>query len=244
MTSPGPRADSATAYDASDGYVVLFGGEQQGGGPQGGGLLYDTWTFHAGQWTQLSLRVHPGVDFGSAISYDPVIQRVILFGGTGAGNQTWQFHAGNWTRLHPATSPANLRLARMTYFAPAQELLLYGGCNGTGGGCSPILNNTWAFDHGTWKQLFPAHDPGPRYWFSFSYDPSIKAAVLFGGYNATYIQADTWLYHNGNWTRFCQACGPAAQTISVSVFDPAANAVVLFGGSGAHGFSNQTWEFR
>lgn len=242
-TAPTARGDAAAAYDASDGYVVLFGGLRQGGGPMGGGSLYDTWTFHAGQWTQLKPGVHPGVDEQSAMAYDPAIQRVIMYGGTTAGgNQTWMFHAGRWTLLHPSTSPPGLRLAKLTYYAPASELLLYGGCSG--GGCVPVYNATWAFAHGTWTQLRPLQNPGPRFWYAMAYDPSLHSVVLFGGSNRTSLQSDTWLFTSGNWSLFCAHCGPSARYIPVSTYDPSANAVVLYGGSAAGGFSNQTWEFR
>ncbi|HEV2316733.1 MAG TPA: hypothetical protein VGV89_04065 [Thermoplasmata archaeon] len=246
VTYNGPynQGQGASAYDAADGYVVLFGGEQQGGGPHGAGLLYYTYTYHAGNWTKLTLTVHPGTDVAAAMAYDPSIQRVILYGGSSSGvaNQTWMFHAGKWTQLHPATTPPSLSGAAMTYYAPGNELLLYGGVH-----CVTYLNcsesnATWAFAGGTWSRLSTPVNPGPRDSFTFAYDPPLRAAVLFGGSNLSTGQNDTWLFQNGRWALYCAPCGPNPREIAKSTYDPALPGLLLYGGYSARGFSNQTWE--
>ncbi len=48
--APSPREGFEMAYDAEDGYVVLFGGHP-GKGPN---ALNDTWTFSSGIWTNIT----------------------------------------------------------------------------------------------------------------------------------------------------------------------------------------------
>jgi hypothetical protein len=241
-SSPSARGHSVAVYDAADGYVVLFGGLQQGGGPVGGGSMYDTWTFHAGVWTKLPLTVHPSARYQAAMAYDTAMQRVVLFGGTTGANETWQFHAGKWTELHPAVSPPGRRLAMMAYDPAAGAIILFGGCQG--GGCAPMLGDTWSFAGGTWTQLHPATSPSPRIGSGFSYDPALGEIVLFGGENATALLGDTWTFHNLTWANPCVHCGPNPRWLAVTTYVPGSpGTLVMYGGDTKNGFNDQTWEY-
>ena len=108
--APSPRADFAMAYDAADGYLLLFGGETS----QGGGLG-DTWTFQSGQWTNITgaLAQAPSSRIQAVMAYDAADGYVVMFGGvhnistSQPYNDTWIFRGGSWTNLTPqlAVSP-------------------------------------------------------------------------------------------------------------------------------------------
>jgi hypothetical protein len=242
MGAPSARGHAAFAYDATDGYVVVFGGLQQGGGPTGGGVLYDTWTFHAGKWTKLTLRVHPSARYEASMAYDTTSQRVILFGGTAGGNETWQFHAGRWTQLHPAVAPAPRRFAMMTDFPPLKELILFGGCSAASS-CSGPYNDTWSFSGGNWTQVFAYPAPHVRMGSAIAYDPLLQGAIVFGGANSTSLLGDTWLFHTNRWTNVCSNCGPNPRWLAVAATLPGPGSLLMYGGNTINGFTNQTWEF-
>ncbi len=81
--SPSVVTGAGMAFDARDGYVVLFGGANSNA----------TWTFSRGSWTEIFPRHSPIPGAGSDMIYDPASRSVILY----AGHHTWSFSAGQWT---------------------------------------------------------------------------------------------------------------------------------------------------
>lgn len=184
--APRPRPFACMTYDWRDGYVVLFGGEEGGIGTPTA-ELGDTWTFHAGLWTNVSNPADspPPLAYPSC-AYDaaPGDGYVLLFGGaTGVGpgytggsgltvdstNQTWAFSGGKWTNLtnDSAPHPSARFGASMAYEPADQYVVLYGGAvDGTStanGSCSPVqcphLNDTWKFVGGTWTNITASASP-------------------------------------------------------------------------------------
>jgi hypothetical protein len=201
---PPGRSSPSMAYDAASGKIVLFGGC---GPPNTAGtcLPYgDTWTFANDTWTKLNLSVTPSSRMGAAMSYDPVLRAVVLFGGCvsvlsnvcqAISNETWEFRAGTWTNLTTAVAPPPRYLSEMvenpgpSHVRPSGVVLFAGTqLNGT------LLGDTWAL-HGTrWVQLHPLASPSPRVSFSLSYDPLLSEIVLFSGYSGgAYFTNDTWV---------------------------------------------------
>jgi hypothetical protein len=87
-TSPPARTGAGMAYDASLGAVVLFGGYA--------GIwedsLNDTWTWNGINWTKMNPATVPPNRYGAGMTYDPLAQGVVMFGGYSSGparNDTW-----------------------------------------------------------------------------------------------------------------------------------------------------------
>lgn len=103
--APPARVSASMAYDAADGYVLLYGGWY----PNGYDQYADAWKFQAGSWTELTDAAPPGERAMGAMAYDPGDGYVLLFGGdgfsTGYEYDSWSYHAGTWTQLSPTTSP-------------------------------------------------------------------------------------------------------------------------------------------
>ena len=202
---PSARAFAQAAFDAGDGSVVLFGG---GSASDGGrwAVANDTWTFHAGSWTNrtawASGAAPPARMMGSAAS-DPAEGGVVLFGGTSGGpsgapsGETWQYLGGGWSNLTgragPGPSPRDA--AAMAFDARLGGVLLFGG-SAAGGGAPN--GETWAFEQGTWQNLTGPRGshPAPRAGAGMAYDAGAGRAILFGGdVPATYTYfGDTWGY--------------------------------------------------
>ena len=114
---PPPRDSAGMVYDSTDGYLLLFGGEQTNPGP----IRYynDTWKFADGQWTNITTPKAPSARFGFQFADDPADGAVVLFGGIGAAhvdmNNTWEFKAGTWTNVTSGTSPPERFWGSMSY---------------------------------------------------------------------------------------------------------------------------------
>jgi hypothetical protein len=207
--SPHIRDNAGMAYDATDGYVVLFGGNY---GYQVT-LLSDTWKFAGGQWTRLSPSSHPGQRTGATVAYDNTTREILLFGGwgnsslyggrTGLLNGTWAFSRGNWAQEIPKVSPPAREFASMAFDAADGYLVLYGGYGGKiHGSTVAMLNDTWKFVKGNWAQISRDHRPSPRDYALMVYDSRDGYVVLFGGQGPrTLPLGDTWEFSHGIWTR-------------------------------------------
>jgi len=244
---PSPRSVSdAMVYDAADGYIVLFGGEDSYGGSYG-----DTWTFSAGHWTQLALNASnsPSSRIFAAMTYDAAMRSVILFGGSsndliGSGfyNDTWAFAHGTWTKFTTPVAPSLRRGAMLAYDPGTKSDILFGGLNTAGG---PI-GVTWSFHNGTWTKL-AATGPSSRYLSAFAYDPIHHGEVLFGGCTAlscATTTGTTWLFKAGTWYNASAgfhlgARNPPALGSVGATYDPASQQLLVFGGhSASAGTSN------
>ena len=110
--------------------------------------------------------------YSSAI-YDPVGDRMLVFGGQSGGtpfNETWSLSLSpafpTWELLATQGTPPPARSRHTAIYDPVrQRMVVYGG---------PLLNDVWALSLTTleWTQLFPAGRPVlERYGHAAAYDP-------------------------------------------------------------------------
>ncbi len=182
--APSPRSYAAMAYDARDGYVMLFGGSysylpSHQPGPSDSGVTFnETWAFSAGHWAQLHPTLFPSARSGAAMAFDPLANAIILFGGsvtnTTAPDDTWEFAGGNWTQLSPAQAPPQFWGAAMVTNPADNHLLLH----------EPGPPGTWDFSQGSWTNVSgifsPAEPPGLEFQ-AMAFDPSSYRVILTGG---------------------------------------------------------------
>ena len=255
--APPNRGYSSMVYDAIDDYVLVFGGTGFGGsgGVFGwGGYLGDTWRFAAGNWTNLTgtLAVSPGPRAYAPITWDGADGYALMVGGMGpngnvTGNlsQTWTYVSGVW-----AAGTANSLLQHqgaIAYDAADGYVVYFGGAY-SGPGTS---NETWEYLNGTWTRLtsLVSGAPPSRANPSLSYDPNLRALLLFGGIGQPVPPGwvyynDTWAYANRTWTLLSSASGPAPREQAQMVFDAADNETVLYGGINySYGAYGDTWAF-
>jgi List-Bact-rpt repeat protein len=240
------------AYDAADGYVVLFGGDSCAAAVPY--ACNDTWTYHQGNWTRLNLSVAPGPRADALMAYDAADHCLVLFGGSAGWVQngrsigytfhdTWTFQNGSWKNV---TGPVSPRVAggdryssAMTFDAADGYLMLAAYTNSTGGFNGGSIH-TWKYVSGTWSELTSAVLPGFLQNGAVAvYDPGLGRVVLssvlelsssspFGGYSSTW-----WGFRNGSWGQL-DAPG-LVNVLTGADWVPAANAVVGFGGAGFGG---------
>lgn len=140
--SPPARYWQAMAYDAASDRVVLFGG--LGNVDE----LNDTWTYDFNQdtWARLATVSAPTTRHYSAMVYDAAAQRLVLFGGAGAGEvalaDTWRLDSktGQWTEVK-AAGPSARAWHAMAYDAAEESVVLFGG----GETRNRYVNDVWLF---------------------------------------------------------------------------------------------------
>jgi hypothetical protein len=243
--APFGRVWDSWAYDPAQHDVVLFGGDTDRGGGNGGIVLGTTWTWN-GRWTERHPAHAPSARTGAAIVYDPATSQLLLFGGsarpgTGGGffGDTWIWTGRTWTRLHPAAAPSARHNADVFYDAASRKVILFGGYDGA------YLGDTWSWNGTTWTKLNPAHSPSPRDTESLVYDPAAKAAVMYGGFNVPDGRlSDTWSWNGSTWTQLSPAGSPGVVSpVWQSAYDPASRQLIVYGGDLDGAFSHSTWSW-
>ncbi|MCI4317681.1 MAG: hypothetical protein L3J96_04015, partial [Thermoplasmata archaeon] len=265
ITSLSPAAppalfSSSMTYDYTDGYLVLFGGSIFQGGPVG-----DTWTFHAGVWTNITTASGPSPparDFAS-LSDDPNDGYVVLFGGYNYSstssviyNDTWTFSAGVWSAVPTSLAPPPLRGAMMTYDPTTRSLLLFGGATYGYNGPFAMQSETWSYASGLWSNLTalissapPARDLGAFTNISSSGSLLMSDGCLGQGCASYLDLSDTWIYNASGpygrpWVQIGGISAPSARATPALAYDPTDGYVVYFSGGWNMGTgTNDTWTF-
>jgi hypothetical protein len=194
--APSPRWRMVMAYDPVDKYVVLFGGTDSSGTP-----LSDTWTYVSGNWTDISSKVKgtPPGTYRAAGVWDDRDGYLVMFGGcTGSScptQNTYTYVGGNWTdrTSTDGKAPSARLYTQMAYDNATGYVLLLGGASTISG---PVLNDTWAFENGTWYSQVANVSTAPpvRGYEMMAFDPSLGAVLLYGGYTETTILSDSWAF--------------------------------------------------
>ena len=244
-------ADYVLVYDSLRDRLVAFGA---GSYPRN-----TTWTLSmapGSNWVKLSphgnlpsdRRVPSGI-------YDPVGDRIIIFGGEATDNgvfynDVWQLSlSGNahWTQLSPTGTPPPPRWSAAAIYDPiGQRLVLFGGDAGNG-----YLDGVWTLSlTGTpaWAQLTPSGiPPAGRSFMTYAYNPDHGSLIVFGGQNGGGMLNDTWeltLSGSPAWSQIAAPSPPSPRRDGVGIYDPAAHRFII--SCGAPGLppyaTNETWQ--
>ncbi len=114
----------------------MYGGWSPTGLP-----VSETWVYDGTRWQQVSQTSPPGVRGGRSLAYDPVRDRVVLFGDApDPEDVTWEFDGSQWiarpTPFHPDENRSFIQLA---YDTKHEAVILFGGYDGG------LWNDTWAY---------------------------------------------------------------------------------------------------
>jgi hypothetical protein len=182
--------------------------------------------------------------------YDPVRQRMILFGGTPDSqileNEVWQLTLGNapsWSQVNPTGILPSGRLGHSAIYDPVRDrMIVFGGLDGM----FQIVSDVWALSltDGTWSQLQPSGAPPPgRRYHTAIYDPVRDRMVVFGGDGGFgNLLRDTWslwLSPSPRWERIVpNGSLPTIRYGHSAIYDRWRDRMLVFGGSGP---SNDLW---
>jgi hypothetical protein len=246
QVGPGPtpgRGGGGLAYDAADGYAVLFGGASACG------VLNDTWEFANNSWSRLVTPVAPPPLARFAMTYDATDGYVLLTGGCCVAgfdsHETWAFVHGGWRNVTAPPFPEVDEDSAMTYDTAANEVVFVDGY-----ASGYVAQSTWTYVGGVWNRTFPNVAPANRAGVGLAYDGAIGATVLVGGYTkvaqGVFVnETDTWLltqkgagFRWRNISANLTNAPPFVVAPSLLAYDAAEHEVVLYSGF------NETWVLR
>jgi len=196
----------------------------------------------------LAQSISPSGRFLPGFVYDPINDRIMMFGG---GNDddvyddTWilDYTTGDWIELVLDSSPVHRSSTVMVYNSADEVIILFGGHNGT-----EWDSDTWVFDCNTetWTDVTPAHSPYGRGSHAMVYDSINDKVLLFSGYGSIGPEiADTWAYdYNTNtWEEMNPSTSPGQRYGAGYVFDEGNGTMIIFGGN-SHGHYSDTWRYN
>ena len=125
------------------------------------------------------------------MAWDPVRERVLLFGGgggPGVAGDTWTWNGAVWSKV-AVPGPAARFQSAMVHDVARRRLVLFGGQRG----------DTWEWDGADWSLRVPAASPSTRSAHAMAYDAARQRIVLFGGSNSSGCVGDTWEWDGVNW---------------------------------------------
>jgi hypothetical protein len=245
---PPRRTHSAGIYDPLRNRIVLYGGFQAGGASPGT-FYSDTWELALGispRWTLLTpAGGSPGPRSGHSAIYDPVRDRVLVFGGNRAATRysdVWELTLGptpRWTQLATSGGPPPERTMHAAiYDSRLDRMVVYGGNGGL-----EILWDIWTLDLATnsWSELVPGTLFG-RVSPAAVYDVLHDRMVVMGGAPpGDFVRAfpfsgtPDWIVLNPSGS------APVYRTEAAAVYDTVAHLALMFGGSAGPLAMNDTW---
>lgn len=185
-----------------------------------------------GKWTTLNNGT-PAAGDRMALSYDPVKDVVVCYGGINNFNQTWiySYDTRNWTNMNPSSTPQPLYSHVMVYQPKIKKHVLFGGKSVL----TPTLSNdTWTYDleKNEWTKVTPYPSPSRRAGHNMVYDSRIGNIVLFGGVNDSIEFNDTWVYdaENNTWMDKAPTISPPIRCGHAMAYDVKNDITILQAG--------------
>jgi cysteine-rich repeat protein len=182
------------AYDINNSRTVSFAGADGTTRTN----LNDTWYYDATGWHTAAITSKPPVRRDTALAYDPIRGRTVMFGGEGnSGNlgDVWEWDGGaNWQSFS-VTGPAPRRGFELNYNPDTQSTLLFGN-NPTGS------EDLWEWNGSTWTNRSYVNPNGQVYRAATAWDAARHQLLLFGGKN---YQTNFQLLQYRPWTSV-EAC--------------------------------------
>ncbi|MDX9999665.1 MAG: kelch repeat-containing protein [Polyangia bacterium] len=237
LTVPSPLLARVFAGVARDGRgrLVLHGGSDSLG------TRSDTWEFGQGAWV-------PGAQGGPAVSghamaYDPIRDRVVLFGGcqafrmhaldicqsNGELGDTWEYDGYTWEQRSPAQSPPARYWHGMVFDESRGKILVHGGMVELDVNMSQVYSDTWEYDGISWALVNTTTNPPPTVLASLSFDRARSVTVRAGGIGAS-MTFETWELDSTDWTNRSFTATPAMRLGQLLMYDDNRQVHVLFGG--------------
>jgi hypothetical protein len=253
-----PRWGAVSGYDEANDRLIVYGGETPDGPADTDLLVLLNASASGGvpQWQRIPTTSGPGALVHAAGGYDPVTNRLVVFGGClgscdAPSDETWVLTGANglggpveWQQLAVAGPVARFGHAA-AHDRAGNRLVVYGGAAGEAG---ETLGDLWVLEgaNGLGTSAWILVDTGPdgpvaRAHPSLARDPVTGALVLFGGQDgAGNALGDVWTLPGTGpgpgaaWTALSPSgASPAGRFGHGAAFDPASGRLLVYGGSTA-----------
>ena len=227
-----PQREGATAiFDPVGHRLVTFGGRPY---PS---YSNDVWTYDLiGNWTQLTpTGTPPTPRTGQTTIYDPVRNRMLVYGGTDSVNtygDVWALSLSvspAWTQVVTTGGPPSARFQHVAVYDALRDRMVIHGGGGPGD-----TGAIWALSLGTntWSSVLPSiSGPGFRQGHVGVYDPLNDRLVLFGGSSDDVVWAVNF---SGSpaWSQLtCDGTAPRSRYGMAVSYDAPAHGMMVFGGT-------------
>jgi hypothetical protein len=173
------------------------------------------------------------------MAFDPVRNRIVLFGGSRNGvgdiDDLWEYDGTSWQFRTSGAGPSPRSGSAMTFDPATSTMLLFGGADGA------QRDDTWQWDGSSWQQRFPLTPPGVRVNAHMVTDEARARVVLIG---STAGDPYAWEWDGNEWTQQFQTSPTSRSNLGLA-YDSVRREVVLFGGyNGGAGRLGDTWVYR
>lgn len=233
-TSPSGRTAHFMVHDSTHGRIVVFGGRQATGGVDNEfRLLNDTWVYDNGNWSEIATPNAPTPRQHGGAAYDPVRDRVVVFGGTvfkadgvtlENNFDTWEFDGTTWTQ--PAYNKPELLRPMLAFDERRNQMILVGSD-------TAFKSKMYRLDVPTsaWVEITPAKMPDCVSDASMVYQDHNGTIMLVGGVCSvtTSLVDQTWEWNGTNWAEVKTRVITRATGTALG-YDPLRATAVLYGG--------------
>lgn len=232
---PAARSGHGLAFDTARGVTVVFGGLP---------VREPTWEFDGVNWRPRHTAHAPAPRQYPAMAYDPVRERVVLFGGmvsgAGASDETWEYDGRDWVLRATLGTPPPRAYTTMAFDARRGRMVLFGGHDAV----TPYLQDTWAYADGVWSEVTsPTSSPPPMSGIASAYDAASEEVVLFGGAQSDGGEVNqTWAFDGLHWNERGTTNPPPPRSHAGLTYDVARQRLVMFGGVGGGTALADLWE--
>ena len=237
--APGNRYGHSTMYDPVRGRMIVFGGWD------GSNAWNDVWSLSlvgAPLWSQLTPSGTPPIPrYGHSAIYDPVRDRMLVFGGLGGPGPLQDFWALSlsgppaWTLVSDYNYPVQARVGHCAAYDPVRDgMIVFGGWDGS----STWYNDVWQtpLSGGVgWSGRDSKTKPDPRCYANTIYDAVRDQFVVFGGWDGSAAHNDVWALSGAGtpaWSQlFPAGTSPGARYGASVICDPVRERMVIYGGT-------------
>ena len=209
---PMPSVGSVMAFDAADGYMVMYGGYENSFYPNHSSD--QTWSYDSGTWRPIPTSTSPPGGMGWSFAMDPATGCDFLFGVGGNNSfpfgtegiisngiysnssfQTWKYCHEAWTNVTTAPSPSPRYAMTVASDPECRCIVAFGGFGSSTPGA---LQDTWILRNQSWINVTSFPSPPGRMAAVMAYDSETQSLQMFGGggdcYDpeSPYLCNDTW----------------------------------------------------
>ncbi len=245
---PSRRSGHTAIYDPIRDRIILFGGYD-------GANRNDVWVLPLGgtaEWSELAPPGEaPTPRANHSAIYDPVRDRMLVFGGTDGvsyRNDVWALSLSGspaWSQLTPSGAPPSARVGQAAIYDPPRDrLVIFGGDDGG----LTVLNDCWSLSlSGTpaWSAISTSGNvPLGRSGHAAIYDPLRDRMIVFGGDDGTlyFNDVEALSLSTAAWSVLAASgAPPSGRSRHTAVYDSNGDRLVVFGGEDAAFRFNQTW---
>lgn len=199
LTAP-PRYRVQTAMWSDGAQAWLFGGIDNILGQS----FDETWRWNGTAWLQAFPTARPAPRGRTAVAFDSLRGRAVLFGGaTNFGSvpqaDTWEFDGVNWQQLAPGPGPAARHGHGLSFDLLRGRVVLFGG---SGASSSTRFRDTWEWNGTAWAAVATAVQPPAYGTAAMAYDTRLARTVMTHAPSSGSLiptSNEAWTYDGAAW---------------------------------------------